>query len=87
VLGTAAAYGQAAEAEGIDGISFGDTQNIAADPFAGLCLAAHPDRLGLMVGVTNPLTRIPAVTAGAIATVQWDAALKAVAKMHKAYPG
>ncbi len=40
-----------------------------------------------MVGATNPLTRVPAVTAGAIATVQWDAALKAVAKMHKAYPG
>jgi hypothetical protein len=38
VLGTAAAYGKAAEAEGIDGISFGDTQNITADPFAGLCL-------------------------------------------------
>lgn len=51
VLGTAAAYGQAAEAEGIDGISFSDTQNITADPFAGLCLAAaHTNRLGLMGG-------------------------------------
>src|SRR6185437_6007249 len=52
---TAVAYGQQIEAEGFDGISFGDTQNIAADPFAGLSLAAaHTDRLGLMVGVTNP---------------------------------
>jgi len=79
VLGTAAACGQAAEAEGIDGISFGDTQNIAADPFAGLCLAAaHTDRLGLMVGVTNPLTRVPAVTAAAIATVQAESGGRAV---------
>ena len=44
VAGTAVAVGQRAEAEGFDGISFGDTQNIAADPFAGLCLAADPDR-------------------------------------------
>jgi len=78
-LGTAAACGQAAEADGIDGISFGDTQNIAADPFAGLCLAAaHTDRLGLMVGVTNPLTRVPAVTAAAIATVQAESGGRAV---------
>jgi hypothetical protein len=33
VLGTAVAYGQAAEAESIDDICFGDTQNIAAHPF------------------------------------------------------
>jgi 5,10-methylenetetrahydromethanopterin reductase len=79
VLGNAAAYGQAAEEEGVDGISFGDTQNIAADPFAGLCLAAaRTERLGLMVGVTNPLTRVPAVTAGAIATVQAESGGRAV---------
>jgi hypothetical protein len=33
--------GLAAEAEGIDGISFGDTQNITADPFPGLCLVVQ----------------------------------------------
>ena len=79
VPGTAIACGQAAEAEGFDGISFGDTQNLAADPFGGLCLvAANTDRLGLMVGVTNPVTRHPAVTAAAIATVQVESAGRAV---------
>jgi 5,10-methylenetetrahydromethanopterin reductase len=79
VPGTAPAYGRQTEAEGFDGISFGDTQNIAADPFAGLCLAAtQTDRLGLMVGVTNPFTRAPAVTAAAIATVQAESGGRAV---------
>ncbi len=79
VAGSAVAVGQRAEAEGFDGISFGDTQNIAADPFAGLCLAAtRTERLGLMVGVTNPVTRLPAVVASAIATVQVEAAGRAV---------
>jgi len=77
--GTAIAYGQAAEAEGFDGISFGDTQNLGGDPFGGLCLVAgHTDRLGLMVGVTNPLTRLPAVAAAAIATVQVESGGRAV---------
>lgn len=79
VSGTAGACGEAAEREGFDGISFGDTQNIAADPFIGLCLAgARTVRLGLMVGVTNPVTRLPAVTAAAIATVQEESAGRAV---------
>jgi 5,10-methylenetetrahydromethanopterin reductase len=79
VAGSAVAVGRKAEAEGFDGISFGDTQNIAADPFAGLCLAAtQTERLGLMVGVTNPVTRLPAVVASAIATVQVESAGRAV---------
>jgi 5,10-methylenetetrahydromethanopterin reductase len=79
VPGTAVAYGQAAEAEGFDGISFGDTQHLAPDPFAGLCLVAgQTERLGLMVGVTNPVTRVPAVTAAAIATVQTESRGRAV---------
>jgi 5,10-methylenetetrahydromethanopterin reductase len=60
-----------AEAEGFDGLSFGDTQCIASDPFVGLAIAAAAtDRLQLGVRVTNPVTRHPATTAGAIATVQ-----------------
>jgi 5,10-methylenetetrahydromethanopterin reductase len=71
VPGGAVAYGRAAEAEGFDGISFGDTQHLAADPFVGLGLVAgQTGRLGLMIGVTNPVTRVAAVTATAIATVQ-----------------
>jgi 5,10-methylenetetrahydromethanopterin reductase len=79
VAGSAVAVGRRAESEGFDGISFGDTQNLAADPFAGLCLAATTtERLGLMVGVTNPVTRLPAVVAAAIATVQAESGGRAV---------
>ena len=53
--------------------------------FAGLCLAAvHTDRRGLMVGVTNLLTRVPAVTAGAIATVHSESGGRAVLGLGKA---
>jgi 5,10-methylenetetrahydromethanopterin reductase len=79
VPGLAIATGQAAEHDGFDGVSFGDTQHIAADPFAGLCLVAREtERLRLLVGVTNPVTRHPAVTAAAIATVQVESGGRAV---------
>jgi 5,10-methylenetetrahydromethanopterin reductase len=79
VPGLAVAYGRAAEDEGFDGISFGDTQHLAADPFVGLSLVAgQTERLGLMIGVTNPMTRVPAVTAAAIATVQTESRGRAV---------
>ncbi|MHB1585146.1 MAG: LLM class flavin-dependent oxidoreductase, partial [Acidimicrobiales bacterium] len=71
VPGAAVTLAVAAERDGFDGLSFGDTQHLAADPFVGLALAAgETERLGLMVGVTNPVTRHPAVTAAAIASVQ-----------------
>ena len=77
--GTAASTARAAEREGFDGLSFGDTQHLAADPFVGLVLAAAAtERLGLMVGVTNPVTRHPAVTAAAIASVQLASGGRAV---------
>lgn len=79
VPGQAAAAAAAAEREGFDGLSFGDTQHLAADPFVGLALAAGAtERLQLMIGVTNPQTRHPAVTAAAIATVQLASAGRAV---------
>ncbi|HRE00366.1 MAG TPA: LLM class flavin-dependent oxidoreductase, partial [Ilumatobacteraceae bacterium] len=60
-----------AEELGWDGIVFPDSQNLAADCYSILTLAATAtDRLGLGVGVTNTFTRHPAVTASAIATVQ-----------------
>jgi 5,10-methylenetetrahydromethanopterin reductase len=69
--GTAAKVGVQAELDGFDGLSFGDTQHIAADPYSGLCLVARAtQRLKLLVGVTNPVTRHAAVTAASIATVQ-----------------
>jgi 5,10-methylenetetrahydromethanopterin reductase len=60
------------EADGWDGQVFMDSQSLGGDPYALMgawALATH--RLRLATGVTNPLTRHPAVTAAAIATVQW----------------
>ena len=59
-----------AEASGFDGIAFTDSQSLTGDVFAGLALAANATRrIGLATGVTNPVTRHPAATASAIATV------------------
>jgi 5,10-methylenetetrahydromethanopterin reductase len=47
-----------------------DTQNLAADVHVSLALAAaSTDRVTLATGVTNPVTRHPAVTAASIAAV------------------
>jgi 5,10-methylenetetrahydromethanopterin reductase len=79
VAGTAERTGAQAEGDGFDGLSFGDTQDIAADPYCGLCLAARAtERLKLLVGVTNPVTRNAAVTAASIATVQAESAGRAI---------
>lgn len=59
-----------AEVAGFDGIAFTDSQNLTGDVFAGLALAAKAtERIGLATGVTNPVTRHPAATASAIATI------------------
>jgi 5,10-methylenetetrahydromethanopterin reductase len=68
--GEAANMARQAKREGFDGISMGDTQSFAADPYVGLMAAAiAAPQLKLMVGVTNPVTRHPSVTACAIASV------------------
>lgn len=62
---------QAIEAEGWDGQMFMDSQCLSADPWAQMGVwAAATTRLKLSTGVTNPLTRNLAVTAGAAATIQ-----------------
>jgi 5,10-methylenetetrahydromethanopterin reductase len=67
------------EESGFDGIGLVDTQNLAADPYSELCLAAHATKhLKLRTAVTNPVTRHPAVTASAIATVQAESGGRAV---------
>jgi len=67
------------EESGFDGIGIVDTQNLAADPYAELCLAAHATKhLKLRTAVTNPVTRHPAVTASAIATVQAESSGRAI---------
>lgn len=69
--GMAGITAQFAEGAGWDGLVFADTQNLAADVYGSLCLAASATTtLRLGSGVTNPVTRHPAVTATAIATVQ-----------------
>jgi 5,10-methylenetetrahydromethanopterin reductase len=60
----------AAEAEGWDGQMFMDSQSLGRDPYVLMgAWAMTTQRIKLSTGVTNPLTRHPAVTAGAAATV------------------
>lgn len=68
-----------AEAAGYDGIVYVDSQNLAGDCYVTLALAAAAtSRIRLGTGVTNPFTRHPAVTAGAIATIQAESGGRAV---------
>jgi len=58
------------EAAGWDGLFMTDTQNLTAEVYASLGIAAaSTERVLLGPGVTNPVTRHPAVTASSIATV------------------
>jgi 5,10-methylenetetrahydromethanopterin reductase len=68
-----------AEDEGWDGLGVVDSQNLAADPYAELALAASAtSRIRLGTAVTNPITRHPAATAAAIATVHAESDGRAV---------
>jgi alkanesulfonate monooxygenase SsuD/methylene tetrahydromethanopterin reductase-like flavin-dependent oxidoreductase (luciferase family) len=56
-----------------------DSENLVGDPYVELALAARDTtRLRLAVAVTNPVTRHPAVTASAIATLQIESGGRAV---------
>jgi 5,10-methylenetetrahydromethanopterin reductase len=77
--GMAARQAERAEAAGFDGIAMVDSQNLAGDPYVALAVAARAtSTLRLATGVTNPVTRHPAVTAAAIATVQGESGGRAV---------
>jgi 5,10-methylenetetrahydromethanopterin reductase len=68
--GSAGAVAKMFEDAGWDGLYMADTQNLAADVHVSLALAAaSTDRMTLATGVTNPVTRHPAVTASSIAAV------------------
>lgn len=70
---------RAAEEHGWDGIWVPDSQNLTGDPYVELTMAAQAtERLLVKTGVTNPLTRHPAVTAGSIATVQVESGGRAM---------
>jgi 5,10-methylenetetrahydromethanopterin reductase len=67
----ALAVAMRAEAAGWDGMLVVDSQNLAPDSYVALTLAATgTDRIGLGTGVTNSVTRHPAVTASAAMAVQ-----------------
>lgn len=67
----AATAAATAEAAGWDGWAVVDSQNLSGDSYVALALAATTTgRLKLATGVTNPVTRHPAVTASAIASIQ-----------------
>lgn len=77
--GLAARQAERAEAAGFDGILMVDSQNLAGDPYVALTVAAGAtERLRLGTGVTNPVTRHPAVTAASIASVQGESGGRAV---------
>jgi len=59
-----------AEERGIEGVWVADSQSIFRDAYAALALcAARTERMTIATGVTNPVTRHPAVLAGAFATL------------------
>ena len=66
----AAACAKRVESAGWDGLVIYDSQNLNGDCYVALALAASATRrIGLGPGVTNPVTRHPAVTASAIASI------------------
>jgi len=79
VPGVTTRWARRAEDEGWDGLAFGDSQNLAADTYVELALAAAAtSRVALGTAVTNPLTRHPAITAGAIASIHGESGGRAV---------
>lgn len=63
-------FAERAEQSGWDGMAVVDSQNLSGDAYVALSVAAaHSETLGLATAVTNPVTRHPAVTASAIASV------------------
>jgi 5,10-methylenetetrahydromethanopterin reductase len=67
----AASAAERAEAAGWAGLGVVDSQSLSGDSYVALAVAAQAtSRIGLATAVTNPVTRHPAVTAAAIASVQ-----------------
>ena len=58
------------ETDGWDGVMVFDSQNLLTDPYVALTLAStSTERLGLGIGVSNTVTRHPAVTAAALVSL------------------
>jgi len=79
MTGVTKGWAARAEQSGFAGILLADSETLVADPYVELALAGTAtNHLQLGVGVTNPVTRHPAVTAAAIATVQAESGGRAV---------
>jgi len=79
IPGRTADVARRAEAWGFDGLLVADSQNLTADIWVELALAAAATtRLRVGPGVTNPVTRNLAVTASAAATLQAESDGRAV---------
>jgi 5,10-methylenetetrahydromethanopterin reductase len=75
----AARHAARVEAAGFDGLLLVDSQNLAGDTYVALTACAlATSTLQLATGVTNPLTRHPAATAAAIASVHAESGGRAV---------
>jgi 5,10-methylenetetrahydromethanopterin reductase len=79
-----AALAAQAEDWGFDGLLLADSQMLVADPYVELALAAQAtSTLRLGPGVTNPMTRHPAVTAAALATLHIESGGRAAAVLGR----
>ena len=77
--GYTAALAARIEAMGFDSLLTPDTQNLCGDPYGQLALAAaNTTRLRLGTGVTHPVTRVAAVTASAMASLQIESGGRAI---------
>jgi 5,10-methylenetetrahydromethanopterin reductase len=77
--GVVARRARQVEEWGFDGLLIADSQNLNADLWVELALAAAAtERIGVGPGVTNPVTRHPAVTASAALTLQAESGGRAV---------
>ena len=75
----AVAAATAAEEDGYDVVLLPDSQNLFGDPYTELALIAKAtSRIRLGTGVTNPVTRHPAVTAASIFSVHVESGGRAI---------
>jgi len=73
-----------AEAEGFTGVLMADSQNLAAELVAEMAMViARTERLLVGPGVTNSVTRHPAVLAGAMATLQAESGGRVVVEIGR----
>lgn len=73
-----------AEADGWTGILLADSQNLAAELIVELAMVvARTERILVSPGVTNSVTRHPAVLAGALATLQAESNGRAVIEIGR----